>query len=213
MATPPRPLTPTAYIFLGLLARRPWSAYELARYMQVSTLRRIWPRAESRLYDEPKKLLEAGLVSVAEVFQGARKRSVYSITESGRRALTAWFAQPAQGFTYEYEVLVKLVNADHADEDTVLRLLQRVRQDAQEEARLIAETAQHILEHGWAIEANAEYSGWILTFMKENVKARLRWARAIEQQWLQREAQPCSLERARTWYAQEIADFLTLAQP
>ena len=53
-------LTTTSYAILGLLAIRPWSTYELARQMQRD-LRFVWPRAESNLYAEPKKLIAHGL--------------------------------------------------------------------------------------------------------------------------------------------------------
>ncbi len=48
-------LTTTSYAVLGLLAIRPWSTYELAKQMEVS-LRNFWPRAERKLYDEPKEI-------------------------------------------------------------------------------------------------------------------------------------------------------------
>ncbi len=56
----PRPLTSTSYAILGLLSLRPWTTYELAQQMQRA-LGQFWPRAESKLYEEPKKLVEHGL--------------------------------------------------------------------------------------------------------------------------------------------------------
>ena len=55
-------LTTTSYAILGLLAIKPWSTYELAQQMDRS-LGRIWPRAQSKLYEEPKKLVARGLVA------------------------------------------------------------------------------------------------------------------------------------------------------
>ena len=49
----PRPLTTTSYAILGLLSLRPWTTYELAQQMQRA-LGQFWPRAESKLYEEPK---------------------------------------------------------------------------------------------------------------------------------------------------------------
>ena len=40
-----RKLTPTSYAILGLLALRPWSAYELTKQVRRS-LHFCWPRAE-----------------------------------------------------------------------------------------------------------------------------------------------------------------------
>jgi hypothetical protein len=45
---------------LGLLAVQPWTAYELTQQMRRS-LHYLWPKSESLLYTEPKKLVDAGL--------------------------------------------------------------------------------------------------------------------------------------------------------
>ena len=54
----PAALTTTSYAVLALLALRPWTTYQLAKQMERS-LGWIWPRAVSRLYEEPKKLVAA----------------------------------------------------------------------------------------------------------------------------------------------------------
>ena len=60
---PPRPTTST-YAVLGLLAIRPWSAYELAQ-QATRSLRYAHPRSESHVYEEAKRLrdyLDRGVV-------------------------------------------------------------------------------------------------------------------------------------------------------
>ena len=54
------PLTSTTHAVLGLLSLRPWTTYELAKQVQRS-LGWFWPRAERKLYDEPKRLVAAGV--------------------------------------------------------------------------------------------------------------------------------------------------------
>ena len=56
------------------------------------TLNRFWPRARSKLYEEPKKLVAQGLAEATAGAHGRRPRTVYSITPAGRRALAAWLA-------------------------------------------------------------------------------------------------------------------------
>ena len=51
--TKPPALTTTSYAILGLLAVKPWTTYELAQQMRRA-LGQFWPRAESKLYEEPK---------------------------------------------------------------------------------------------------------------------------------------------------------------
>ena len=60
-----RALTTTTYGVLGLLAVRPYSTYELAKAMGLS-VGRVWPRAESKLFEEPKKLVEHGYAKARE---------------------------------------------------------------------------------------------------------------------------------------------------
>ena len=87
-------LTPTSYAVLGLLAIKPYTTYELAKQMD-RTLNRFWPRARSKLYEEPKKLAARGLARAADDAVGKRSRTIYTITPKGRRALRAWVAEPA----------------------------------------------------------------------------------------------------------------------
>ncbi len=54
------PLTPTSYAILRQLAWGEATTYELVKAMGRN-LRYMWPRAESRIYDEAKRLTAAGL--------------------------------------------------------------------------------------------------------------------------------------------------------
>src|SRR3954469_5697273 len=87
-------LTTTSYAILGLLALRSWTTYELAKQME-RTLHYFWPRAESRLYEEPKNLVAQGLAHAEKTYVGKRARTIYSITPEGREALKEWLATEA----------------------------------------------------------------------------------------------------------------------
>ena len=63
--TRPPALTTTSYAILGLLAVKPWTTHELVRQVD-RTLRRFWPRASSKLYEEPKKLVAHGLARATD---------------------------------------------------------------------------------------------------------------------------------------------------
>lgn len=121
-----RVLTTTTYGVLGLLAVRPYSTYELAKAMKVS-VGRVWPRAESKLFEEPKKLVEHGYATAREETVGRRPRTVYSITAAGRRALAAWLAEPGDGPALEFEGLVKLLFTEHGSRDDALETIARAR--------------------------------------------------------------------------------------
>jgi PadR family transcriptional regulator AphA len=116
------PLTTTSYAVLGLLAIKPWSSYELTQQMDRS-LGRVWPRAASKLYEEPKKLVAHGLASPATERNGQRSRTVYTITSRGRAALRDWLAEPGAGPVLEFEQLLKVFFADHGSTADVLAAL------------------------------------------------------------------------------------------
>jgi PadR family transcriptional regulator, regulatory protein AphA len=118
--------TTTSYAVLGLLAVRSWSTYELTQQMDRS-LGRMWPRAQSKLYEEPKKLVALGLATADTQAVGRRPRTVYAITEAGRAALARWLAEPGEGPVLEFEQLVKLSFAEHGSREDALRTVAAAR--------------------------------------------------------------------------------------
>ena len=108
MATP---LSTTSHAILGLLSVRPWTTYELAKQVQRS-LGWFWPRAERKLYDEPKRLEAEGLARSAREMTGNRPRTVYAVTRKGRTALRRWLGEPPAPPVLEFEGMVKVFFAD-----------------------------------------------------------------------------------------------------
>lgn len=104
-------LTTTSHALLGLLALRPWTTYELAKQLQRS-LGWFWGRAERKLYDEPKKLVAAGLATATVQHTGTRPRTMYEITPDGRTALRAWLGARSAPPTLEFEAMVRVFFAD-----------------------------------------------------------------------------------------------------
>ena len=119
---PPRPTT-SSYALLGLLALRPWSAYELAQ-QATRSLRYTHPRTESHLYEEAKRLLRLGWATTSTEHHGRRARTIYTITGDGRRALQDWFATPPRPPQLDFEALLRLLFADQTDQATLDRCLE-----------------------------------------------------------------------------------------
>ena len=114
-----RRLTTTSYAILGLLAIKPWSTYELTKQMR-RTFSHIWPRAESNVYAEPKRLVEAGLARAETQSVGRRPRTLYLITDEGLRALGQWVGTSSGPSHYESETLVKVLFGNHGSRDELL---------------------------------------------------------------------------------------------
>ena len=123
-------LTTTSYAVLGLLAVKPWTSYELTQQMERS-LGRFWPRTVSKLYEEPKKLVDHGLARTSSEQNGQRTRTIYNITAKGRRILAAWLQEPGEGPVIEFEQLVKVFFAENGTRSDTLNTLKA----AQEWAR------------------------------------------------------------------------------
>ena len=81
-------------------------------------MRRMWPRAQSKLYEEPKKLVAHGYARATDDSVGRRRRTRYTITAKGRRALAAWLQEPGDGPVLEFEQLLKISFADSGTRPT-----------------------------------------------------------------------------------------------
>ena len=138
-------LNSTSYAILGLLALKPWTTYELAQQMDRA-LGQFWPRAESRIYEEPKKLVAHGLARASSEMVGKRPRTVYSITAKGRRALAKWVPTPGSGPILEFEQLIKVFFAEHATKADLLATLAAVREGSRQRLGASARVPQAYLD-------------------------------------------------------------------
>lgn len=127
-------LTNTSYAVLALLARRPYSAYELTNEMKAS-LSQCMPRSSTLLYREPKNLVAQGLAAVDVQLNGRQKRAVYSITAAGRDALADWFSQPAAPPLFESEAIVRMTFGHLGRREDLLAGLAEMEQQVAQVAR------------------------------------------------------------------------------
>src|SRR5215204_7686848 len=130
----PPSLTTTSYAVLAQLAVRSWSTYELAQ-QRVRYFRYVWPRAESAIYREVKRLAAMRLVAAKREYVGKRPRTVYSITEAGRQVLREWLATPVSPFAMDFEAMIRLFIAPLGTKDEIIATLELVLNDAREMLR------------------------------------------------------------------------------
>ncbi|MFG3498801.1 PadR family transcriptional regulator [Streptomyces sp. NPDC047928] len=178
-------LSTTSYAVLGLLAVRPWSTYELARQMTRS-MDRVWPRARSKIYEEPKKLARHGLAVATRESVGRRPRTVYAITPAGRRALAEWLGEPGEGPVLESEQLLKVFFAEFGTTEDALATLRAVRAWAAERNRDNLATARGYLSgDGPFPERTAQTMlvGRFLTDFYRMTAEWAEWAAALVEEW------------------------------
>jgi PadR family transcriptional regulator, regulatory protein AphA len=180
-----RKLTATSYAILGLLGLRPWSAYELTKQVRRS-LHFCWPRAETRIYQEPKNLVEQGLVKATTTARGRRSRTEYAITAQGRRALRSWLAEPSAPPRLESEALLRVFFAEHGTKESLLATLAGL------EAQARADRAQAVAQAGEYLAGRAPFPerAHILAlfgrFTLDHTALLIdwaRWARAEVERW------------------------------
>jgi PadR family transcriptional regulator AphA len=175
-----RALTTTSHAVLALLALREHSTYDLAKQARIS-FHYFWPRAESNVYAEPKRLVEAGLATARDEWNGGRRRTVYGITDAGREELARWLDAPSAPDRYESEALLKVFFAEHGSKDGLLDAI-----------RALGAEASAALEHWQAIAdryagGDGPYphrfalSGLVARLLGEQEQATARWAAWAEE--------------------------------
>ena len=120
-------LPTTSYAVLGLLALRPWTGYELTQQARRS-LAFCWPKEESVLYEEPRRLVARGLARGHRERDGGRVRNRYEITDEGRRVLRGWLAGPGGPPRPQFEPMLRLTFVDQGGTSDALAAVGSLRE-------------------------------------------------------------------------------------
>jgi PadR family transcriptional regulator AphA len=176
VSAPSSTLTTTSYALLGLLSLRPWTSYELAQQMQ-RTLGFIWPRAERKIYDEPKRLEGLGLATAVRDSVGKRPRTTYAITDAGRAALEEWLTTDPEPSSLEFEGMLRVLFADQGDVASLRRSLRAVQRQALEARnRLAAMSAEIAATDGGAFPDRVHVNALGMRFMIDHYTLVHDWA-------------------------------------
>lgn len=175
----------TSYAMLGYLAIRPWSGYELAKQMG-RTFHHFWPRAESGIYREFKRLVDGGLATAADEHVGRRARTRYEITAAGRDALRTWLADPRSDGFLESEGLVRLLFADHGTKAALSELLDVMVHDADRRAQQMHEFVRDYLVNGGQFPRRSHINVLVAKFLIDfagMVRDWATWSQAFIDTW------------------------------
>jgi PadR family transcriptional regulator, regulatory protein AphA len=171
----PEGLTTTSYAILGYLAVRPWTAYELTKQLGRS-FHHFWPRAESGIYREFKRLTAAGLAVATEERTGGRARSRYELTDEGRAALDRWRAEPRSDGFLESEGLVRMLFADQGTEAQARQVLAAMVDDADATATQMVEVLRDYLATGGDFPERAHVNVLTAGFLVDFAGMVREWA-------------------------------------
>ena len=181
MPTATRRTATTANAILGLLALRPqWSTSDLTRQLRRN-MRFFWPRAESQIYEEAKRLVAKGVARSEQTFTGRRARTTYRITAAGRRALGAWLATPPRATALECEPLLRVFLADFGTRAQLDVALAQVRADAAAILTVGRTVGAEYLAGTAPFQDQVHVRALVLDFLSHHARMLYDWADRAEQ--------------------------------
>lgn len=172
MSTPR--LSTTAIAVLGLVGIRPMTGYEITQVAR-RTYRYLWPREESVLYEQPRKLEALGLLTGSLEPGKRRPRTRYTITQAGRDALAQWLATPAV-VPFDFEPAVRLILADQGTHKHALATLNSIGDWARTSLAEGLPNAEGILDGTAAFPDRHALNGINTLLVADLLLALLRWS-------------------------------------
>jgi DNA-binding PadR family transcriptional regulator len=143
--------------------------------MQTSFVRAVWPRAESSMYTEPKKLVERGFASCRQEQVNNRLRTIYEITDAGRDALKDWLEAPAAAASIEHESMLKLALTDFSSQDLVLERIQEIEQQVQDAHSRKQFIVDGVAKNGFRVPEQSVQAIFGLLSMQHFLRAQELW--------------------------------------
>jgi DNA-binding PadR family transcriptional regulator len=139
-------------------------------------LRYTWPRAETRIYQEPKNLVAHGMAIATRETNGKRRRSVYSITARGHRALASWLQQESAPPQFQSEGVLKATFADAGTKDALLATLRGLRDDGQALRQQLGDQAEEYVTTGGPFPHRLHLVALIGRFLSDYAALLEDWA-------------------------------------
>ncbi len=180
--------------------------------MRVSHLRAVWPRAESRLYEAPKKLVSLGYATAAKEQRGKRPRTIYTITPPGREVLRAWLKIGGKDVSFEHEALLQLSNCDAGELEDMLRIIGGIRESTYADLQEMLAGFEQLAQRSEQLSSDKRFviSTLVNHFVYETMLARSRWlgfAETFIRDWQDLEPDEEKLQVSTDHYRQ-LADAL-----
>ena len=176
------PPTTTTYAILGQLAWGEATTYELVKAMRRN-LRYLWPRAESRIYQEARRLVNAGFAAAHPGVTGRRRNTIYSITEPGLQVLRAWLAgRPRLAVTLDHEPLLRVFLGGQGQPEDLLAAVTAARASAQEMLAIGRPLAQEYFDGAHPQQREVHLRALTFDFLYRWALLTRDWADRAEQE-------------------------------
>src|SRR5690348_11540789 len=133
-----------SYEILGLVGNGGAGAHDLLRMAKRGRIL-DWA-GESQYYVEPKRLAELGYLDARKEPGRTRERTVYSLTDKGRRALADYARTPVGVTPLKSEPLLRLLICDLVGEDVTRESLLSLRDDVADLRRRLEDSERTAAE-------------------------------------------------------------------
>jgi DNA-binding PadR family transcriptional regulator len=160
---------------LALLGIDRWTPYELVQHMKRSTIHYIWPRAESKMYEELKRLAAAGHARAATDRRDPR-RTRYTISAAGRQVLKRWIAEPGSGVYFESEGALKVLFAENGTTAQLLVTIDSMRAHALADLDSRARVFADVVRDGAPYPDRIHQSVLVFDLVDRLTRAVVEWA-------------------------------------
>jgi PadR family transcriptional regulator AphA len=157
-------LTPFSFAVLVLVGEGGAGAHDLVRMMREGQYV-FWAAATSQWYAEPKRLAELGYLQAERGPGRTHSRTHYTLTDAGRDALREWLAEPSAFTRIQCEPVVRLLGAEYADREAVLRSLESLRAPLEETSAALdrlADVGRELPHRARVIAVNHRFARRIL---------------------------------------------------
>ncbi len=133
------------HAILGLLDERPRSGYELKTQCFDGPLHPLWTADQAQIYRTLERLKRAGLVTATRKRRSGRPdRRLYELTPAGNVALERWLATPEEPPIIRDPLLLKLYFGEHTDDEDLLAVLRRCRDEYQRRLNELRDTSARL---------------------------------------------------------------------
>jgi PadR family transcriptional regulator, regulatory protein AphA len=112
-------LTDLSYVVMNLIGRNGAGPHDLVQ-MARRGQRLYWAGAESKIYEQPKRLERLGYLVSEKTPGKTRERTHYRLTEKGIAALREWLGRPTRFPRIQSEAAIRIQTSDLADDPSVI---------------------------------------------------------------------------------------------
>jgi PadR family transcriptional regulator AphA len=137
----------TKYAVLGLLSRNSLSGYDIKKIVDLS-INYFWNENYGHLYTVLRQMEQEGLISREVMHTSGRPdRSVFSITDEGRKVLSDWLVREPEDPPTRIELLLQLFFAGSLSPLVVSEKIEKEKEKAGARLAVYEAISRHIVEH------------------------------------------------------------------